>query len=80
MKGQTAPAPIRGFSKKAGGGEAEGEEVEEQEEQEGGAGDMMDLLPRTDIRWVLLVQFVVLQIEAGSCINQFFFFFFFGQI
>ncbi|XP_062405946.1 cytoskeleton-associated protein 5-like isoform X3 [Sardina pilchardus] len=48
MKGQSAPAPIRG-SKTAAGGDAGGEEVEEQGEQEGGAGDVVDLIPRTDI-------------------------------
>ncbi|XP_059392569.1 cytoskeleton-associated protein 5 isoform X3 [Carassius carassius] len=46
MQGQSPPAPIRG-TKKAG---AE-EEVDAAEEVEvdGGAGDIMDLLPRTDI-------------------------------
>ncbi|XP_063045140.1 cytoskeleton-associated protein 5-like [Engraulis encrasicolus] len=49
MKGQTPPAPIRGVSKK-GAGDSEGDEGElEHSEQEGGAGDVMDLLPRTNI-------------------------------
>lgn len=47
MQGQSPPAPIRG-NKKAGAVE-EGEEADE-EEVDGGAGDIMDLLPRTDIR------------------------------
>ncbi|KAI1889583.1 hypothetical protein AGOR_G00164410 [Albula goreensis] len=47
MQGQSPPAPIRGSTKKAA--EDEGEEGEEQDEDEGGAGDIMDLLPRTDI-------------------------------
>lgn len=47
MQGQTPPASIRG-SKKAGT-EEEGEEADE-EQVDGGAGDIMDLLPRTDIR------------------------------
>ncbi|XP_051979054.1 cytoskeleton-associated protein 5 isoform X1 [Xyrauchen texanus] len=46
MQGQSPPAPFRG-AKKAGGDE-EGEKAEE-EEVDGGAGDIMDLLPRTDI-------------------------------
>ncbi|XP_051545492.1 cytoskeleton-associated protein 5-like isoform X2 [Myxocyprinus asiaticus] len=46
MQGQSPPAPIRG-TKKTGGME-EREEAEE-EEVDCGAGDIMDLLPRTDI-------------------------------
>uniref|UniRef100_A0A672RB14 Cytoskeleton-associated protein 5-like n=1 Tax=Sinocyclocheilus grahami TaxID=75366 RepID=A0A672RB14_SINGR len=46
MQGQSPPAPIRG-SKKAGADE-EGDAAEE-EEVDSGAGDSMDLLPRTDI-------------------------------
>ncbi|KAM6980607.1 cytoskeleton-associated protein 5-like [Aplochiton taeniatus] len=45
MQGQTPPAPTRGSSTKAG---AQQEDVEA-EEEEGGAGDVTDLLPRTDI-------------------------------
>lgn len=49
MQGQSPPAPIR-FTKKAAA-EEEGDEGEEQEEDGGGGGqDIMDLLPRTDIR------------------------------
>uniref|UniRef100_A0A8C8GQF7 TOG domain-containing protein n=1 Tax=Oncorhynchus tshawytscha TaxID=74940 RepID=A0A8C8GQF7_ONCTS len=44
MQGQTPPAPTRGAIKRTGGQE-EGEECKE----EGVAGDIMDLLPRTDI-------------------------------
>uniref|UniRef100_A0A8C7NJC5 TOG domain-containing protein n=1 Tax=Oncorhynchus mykiss TaxID=8022 RepID=A0A8C7NJC5_ONCMY len=44
MQGQTPPAPTRGAIKRTGGQE-EGEEAKE----EGVAGDIMDLLPRTDI-------------------------------
>uniref|UniRef100_A0A673H3P0 Cytoskeleton-associated protein 5-like n=1 Tax=Sinocyclocheilus rhinocerous TaxID=307959 RepID=A0A673H3P0_9TELE len=46
MQGQSPPAPIRG-TKKAGA-EEEGDAAEE-EEVDGGAGDIMDLLPRTNI-------------------------------
>lgn len=46
MQGQSTPAPIR-CNKKAGAYE-EGEEADE-EEVDAGAGDIMDLLPRTDI-------------------------------
>lgn len=49
MQGQSPPAPIRG-TKKAGA-EEEGDAAEV-EEVDGGAGDIMDLLPRTDIRSV----------------------------
>ena len=50
MQGQSAPAPIRGSTKK--GAEENGEDAEEQED-DGGAGavDVMDLLPRSDIRY-----------------------------
>ncbi|KAI4893382.1 hypothetical protein NFI96_022503 [Prochilodus magdalenae] len=46
MQGQSPPAAFRGSSKK--GAEEEGEDADE-EEADGGAGDIMDLLPRTDI-------------------------------
>ncbi|XP_026802210.3 cytoskeleton-associated protein 5 isoform X5 [Pangasianodon hypophthalmus] len=46
MQGQSPPAPTRGLTKK--GAEDDREEADE-EEMEGGAGDIMDLLPRTDI-------------------------------
>ncbi|KAL7862680.1 hypothetical protein SRHO_G00116640 [Serrasalmus rhombeus] len=46
MQGQSPPAPMRGMTKK--GAEEEGEDADE-EEVDGGAGDIMDLLPRTDI-------------------------------
>ncbi|XP_066504885.1 cytoskeleton-associated protein 5 isoform X2 [Hoplias malabaricus] len=46
MQGQSTPAPIRGLSKK--GVEEEGGDADE-DEVDGGAGDIMDLLPRTDI-------------------------------
>lgn len=49
MQGQSPPAPIRG-AKKAGA-EEEGDAGEE-EEVDGGTGDIMGLLPRTDIRSV----------------------------
>lgn len=48
MQGQSPPAPMR-FTKKATAAEEEGDEGEEQEE-DGGGQDIMDLLPRTDIR------------------------------
>ncbi|GAA6092766.1 cytoskeleton-associated protein 5 isoform X3 [Tachysurus ichikawai] len=46
MQGQSPPAPTRGLSKK--GPVDDGEEADE-EEADGGAGDIMDLLPRSDI-------------------------------
>ncbi|TSQ92631.1 Cytoskeleton-associated protein 5 [Bagarius yarrelli] len=46
MQGQSPPAPTRGLSKKPA--KDDGEEVDE-DEADGGAGDIMDLLPRTDI-------------------------------
>lgn len=50
MQGQSPPAPTRGLSKK--GPVDDGEEADE-EEADGGAGDIMDLLPRSDIRSAL---------------------------
>lgn len=49
MQGQSPPAPIR-FTKKAAAAEEDGDEGEEQEEDGEGGHDIMDLLPRTDIR------------------------------
>ena len=49
MKGQSAPAPIRGCSQKAAGDLA-ADEADGPNEQEGGAGDVVDLFPRADIR------------------------------
>lgn len=46
MKGQTPPAPIRGLSKTNG---EDGEEEGDKEENDDNA-DVVDLLPRTDIR------------------------------
>ncbi len=51
MQGQSPPAPIRGTKKAGAGAEEEGDAAAE-EEVDGGAGDIMDLLPRTDIRSV----------------------------
>ena len=47
MKGQTPPAPIRGSTKRSGGQE-EGEQNEDQEDDR--HVDVLDLLPRVDIR------------------------------
>uniref|UniRef100_A0A674AWE4 Cytoskeleton associated protein 5 n=1 Tax=Salmo trutta TaxID=8032 RepID=A0A674AWE4_SALTR len=47
MQGQSPPTAFRGAKK--GGAEEDGEEADEQEEDGGGAPDVMDLLPRTDI-------------------------------
>lgn len=47
MQGQSPPAPIRSIKKAAV--EEEGDEAEEQDE-DGRGHDIMDLLPRTDIR------------------------------
>uniref|UniRef100_A0A8C7MGI3 Cytoskeleton associated protein 5 n=1 Tax=Oncorhynchus kisutch TaxID=8019 RepID=A0A8C7MGI3_ONCKI len=47
MQGQSPPTAFRGARK--GGAEEDGEEADEQEEDGGGAPDVMDLLPRTDI-------------------------------
>ena len=49
MQGQSPPTAFRGARK--GGAEEDGEEADEQEENGGGAPDVMDLLPRTDIRF-----------------------------
>ncbi|XP_046898136.1 cytoskeleton-associated protein 5-like isoform X2 [Hypomesus transpacificus] len=50
MQGQSPPAPSRGTPKRPGGQEQEGQEQpEEEQEEEGGAGGLVDLLPRTDI-------------------------------
>lgn len=49
VQGQSAPAPTR-FSKKTGN-EDESDIAEEQEEDVGGQ-DIIDLLPRTEIRWL----------------------------
>lgn len=49
MQGQSPPAATRGLTKK--GADDDQEEADE-EETDGGAGDIMDLLPRTDIRSV----------------------------
>lgn len=46
MKGQIPPPPIRGLSKT---NSEEGQEEGDKEENDGGA-DVVDLLPRTDIR------------------------------
>lgn len=50
MQGQSPPAPVR-FIKKAAV-EEDGDEGDEQEEdgESGGGQNIMDLLPRTDIR------------------------------
>lgn len=53
MHGQSPPAPTRGLTKK--GADDDQEEADE-EETDGGAGDIMDLLPRADIRSVLMHQ------------------------
>lgn len=63
MQGQSPPAPIRG-AKKAGA-EEEGDAAEE-EEVDGGAGDIMDLLPRTDIRSVRVWQCFQIMDPSGS--------------
>lgn len=47
MKGQTPPAPTRGLSKAHG---EEGEEEGNKEEENDGGADVVDLLPRTDVR------------------------------
>lgn len=64
MQGQSPPAPIRGTTKKAGA-EEEGDAAEE-EEVDGGAGDIMDLLPRTDIRSVRVWQCFQIMDPSGS--------------
>lgn len=52
MQGQTAPAPTRGISRHSGGSGDDGEE----EEQEDVGNDVVDLLPRTDIGYVRVLQ------------------------
>lgn len=49
MQGQTPPAPTRGNSKHAVGSGDDGEEAEEQDDVR---NDVVDLLPRADIRCV----------------------------
>lgn len=51
MQGQSPPAPTRA-TKKTSSAEEQGDDGEEQDEDGGGGGgqDVMDLLPRTDIR------------------------------
>lgn len=53
MQGQSPPAPTRGLTKK---GSDDDQEEADEEDPDGGAGDIMDLLPRTDIRSVLMYQ------------------------
>lgn len=48
LKGEKPPEPVRGHTPKGGGGGAE-EEDDEEEEQD--APSMVDLIPRTDIRY-----------------------------
>lgn len=50
IQGQAPPAPVR-FTKKAASEEEAGE-MEEQDEEGGGGGgqDIMDMMPRTDVR------------------------------
>lgn len=53
MQGQSAPAPVR-FTKKtvledAGDGE--------EKEEDGGGQDVMDMLPRTDVRYTCTSQY-----------------------
>lgn len=52
MQGQTAPAPTRGISRHSGGSGDDGEE----EEQEDVGNDVVDLLPRTDIGYIYILQ------------------------
>lgn len=75
MQGQSPPAPTRG-TKRAGADE-EGDAAEE--EVDSGAGDIMDLLPRTDIRSVrvwqcfkkrFLFKFYIHQAVLGSQCEQ----------
>lgn len=51
MQGQTTPAPTRGNTRHVAGS---GDDGEEGDEQEDAGNDVVDLLPRTDIRLVWL--------------------------
>lgn len=66
IQGQAPPAPVR-FTKKAASEEENGD-VEDQEEEGGGGGggqDIMDMLPRTDVRYPkLLVNVLALPVCA----------------
>lgn len=61
MQGQSPPASVRGQTKK--GTEEAGAEADE-DEADGGAGDIMDLLPRTDIRSILT------RVKAFGCFQN----------
>lgn len=49
MQGQSPPAPTRGISKHSTSGADEGEEGDEPDD---GGTDVVDLLPRTEIRYI----------------------------
>lgn len=49
MQGQNPPAPTRGISKHSTSGTDEGEDGDEPDD---GGNDVVDLLPRTEIRFV----------------------------
>ncbi len=72
MQGQSPPAPIRGTKKAGAGGGAEEEgDAAAEEEVDGGAGDIMDLLPRTDIRSVsFLFKWYIHRAVFGSQCKQ----------
>ena len=50
MQGQSAPAPSRGASRREQGEEKEGAAGEEGDDEDEAAADVVDLLPRADIR------------------------------
>lgn len=66
MQGQTAPAPTRGISRHSGGSGDDGEE----EEQEDVGNDVVDLLPRTDIGCVYLLQLEDISSAIRSLIGR----------
>ena len=55
MQGQSPPAATRGTRKS--GPEADGDDGDEPEEDAAGPPDIMDLLPRTDIRSAPLLSY-----------------------
>lgn len=55
MQGQSPPAPTRGISKHSTSGTDEGEDGDEPDD---GGNDVVDLLPRTEIRLVYRKWFI----------------------
>lgn len=63
MQGQNPPAPTRGISKHSTSGTDEGEDGDEPDD---GGNDVVDLLPRTEIRFVANDLFDVLYLVLNG--------------